>query len=79
MLLTILCVTRYQPHATRFLTALDDLAAHLDCEYVEYDGGRLGALVRFSWSGGEIAASTGASIDRSGETGGYGALHALYR
>jgi len=45
----------------------------------EYDGGRLGALVRFSWSGGEIAASTGASIDRSGETGGYGALHALYR
>jgi hypothetical protein len=44
MQLTILCVTRYQPHAARFLTALDDLAAHLDCEFIEYDGGRLRAI-----------------------------------
>ena len=45
----------------------------------EYDGGRVGALVRFAWPGGETSASAGASIDRSGELGGYGALSALYR
>lgn len=44
MTLTILCVTRYQPHAGRFLQAFDDLAATLDCELVEYDGTRARAI-----------------------------------
>lgn len=45
----------------------------------EYDGGRGGAFLRFTWSNGEFSASAGASVDRSGESGGYGTLTALYR
>lgn len=45
----------------------------------EYDGGRGGAFFRFAWSGGEISASIGAAVDRSGELGGYGTLNALYK
>lgn len=45
----------------------------------EYDGGRGGAFLRYTWATGEISASAGASVDRSGERGGYGTLNALYR
>lgn len=45
----------------------------------EYDGGRGGVFLRYTWSAGEISASAGASVDRSGESGGYGTLNALYR
>jgi len=45
----------------------------------EYDGGRAGTFVRYTWSSGEFSAGVGGSIDRSGETGGYGTLNALYR
>ena len=45
----------------------------------EYDGGRGGAFLRYTWAAGEISASMGASADRSGETGGYGAMNALFR
>jgi len=40
-MLTILCVTRYAPHAGRFLQAFDDLADLLDGEMVEYDGSHI--------------------------------------
>lgn len=45
----------------------------------EYDGGRGGAFLRYTWADGEISASAGASIDRSGESGSYGTINALYR
>lgn len=45
----------------------------------EYDGGRGGGFLRYTWAAGEISASAGASIDRSGESGGYGAMNALFR
>lgn len=45
----------------------------------EYDGGRAGAFLRYTWSSGEFSASVGASVDRWGEAGGYGTLNALYR
>lgn len=45
----------------------------------EYDGGRAGPFLRYTWSSGEFSAAFGASVDRSGESGGYGSLNALYR
>lgn len=45
----------------------------------EYNGSRGGAFVRYTWSSGEVSASAGASIDRSGESSGYGSINALYR
>jgi len=45
----------------------------------EYNGGRVGTFLRYTWSSGEFSASVGASVDRSGESGGYGTLNALYR
>ena len=45
----------------------------------EYDGGRGGVFLRYTWAAGEISASAGASVDRSGESGGYGTLNALHR
>ena len=45
----------------------------------EYDGGRGGGFLRYTWAGGEISASAGASVDRSGETGGYGTMNALFQ
>ena len=45
----------------------------------EYDGGRAGTFLRYTWSSGELSAGVGASVDRSGESGGYGSLNALFR
>lgn len=45
----------------------------------EYDGGRAGTFLRYTWSSGELSAGVGGSIDRSGESSGYGTLNALYR
>jgi Cellulose biosynthesis protein BcsS len=45
----------------------------------EYDGGRAGALARYTWEGGEIWASAGPSLDGSMTTGAYGTLNVLIR
>ncbi|MCL4767105.1 MAG: cellulose biosynthesis protein BcsS [Hyphomicrobiaceae bacterium] len=45
----------------------------------EYGSGRGGAFLRYTWASGEVSAAAGASIDRTGESSGYGALNALYR
>lgn len=44
MNLTILCVTRYAPHAARFLQVFDEIAALLDADLVEHDGTQLHAI-----------------------------------
>lgn len=45
----------------------------------EYRGNRGGAFFRFAWSHGEVSASVGAAVDRSGELGGYGTVNALFK
>jgi hypothetical protein len=45
----------------------------------DFDGGRGGAFVRYSWASGEIAASGGSSLDSALTTGAYGTLNVLTR
>ncbi len=46
MTLTILCVTDGQPHALPFIDGMEQLAADLDAEFVEYDGTCAGCIER---------------------------------
>jgi hypothetical protein len=45
----------------------------------DYDGGRGGAFVRYTWGSGEIAASGGSSLDSTMTPGAYGTLNVLTR
>lgn len=46
---------------------------------LEYDGGRAGAFLRYTWGSGEVSISAGSAVDRSLDDGAYVNLNALYR
>jgi hypothetical protein len=46
---------------------------------VEYDGGRGGGFLRYTWPSGEVSISAGASGSHALDVGGYATLNALYR
>jgi hypothetical protein len=45
----------------------------------EYDGGRGGAFLRYTWEGGEVSTSAGAAVDRSLDVGAYATFNVLFR